>query len=306
MGVYDVRKTIKESIAWELPGNIPYEAKTRLINQFTDLWSTPAEECLTSINDVLDDVVQQLTKTHFGRFRVLQDMISDLIRPDIEEYKNKTNDAVKETLGVEISPFYTQNDKDFENLRERWLVKYRQARRHPGAYRMPRPKTPQAKAVPPPTTISIEPSPSSFTEWGGADVEVVASPGSQALKYLAAAGYKGLTVDDLARLLPRDHHFEEELVVMADVRAYFTIACKRIIDHVPLKIQQSLHQALAERLSVSLLQRLVVDATSTVNFADRMKELVSEDPAIEAERARLETKRTRLQKMQRKLADVAA
>lgn len=95
MGVYEVRKTIQESvpfpsftglrfltynvyrsIAWELPGNIPYEAKTRLINQFTTLWSTPAEKCLTSINDVLDDVVQQLVKTHFGRFKVLQELIS--------------------------------------------------------------------------------------------------------------------------------------------------------------------------------------------------------------------------------------
>ena len=67
------------SIAWELPGNIPYEAKTRLINQFTILWSTPAVKCMTSINDVLDDVIQQLAKTHFGRFRVLQDMISCVI-----------------------------------------------------------------------------------------------------------------------------------------------------------------------------------------------------------------------------------
>ena len=64
------------STAWELPGNIPYEAKTRLISQFTDLWFPPAEKCLTSINDVLDDVVRQLIKTHFGRFKVLHDLIS--------------------------------------------------------------------------------------------------------------------------------------------------------------------------------------------------------------------------------------
>ena len=67
------------SIAWELPGNIPYEAKTRLINQFTVLWSTPAVKCVASINDVLDDIIRQLAKTHFGRFRVLQDTISYVI-----------------------------------------------------------------------------------------------------------------------------------------------------------------------------------------------------------------------------------
>ena len=91
MGVYDVRQTIKEyvpcspfpscahawyrSIAWELPGNIPYAAKTRLIDQFTGLWSAPAEKCLASINDVLDDFIQQLAKTHLGQFRVLQDLV---------------------------------------------------------------------------------------------------------------------------------------------------------------------------------------------------------------------------------------
>ena len=67
------------SIAWELPGNIPYEAKTRLINQFTALWSTPAEQCLTSINDVLDDVIQQLVKMQFGRFKALHDLISYVV-----------------------------------------------------------------------------------------------------------------------------------------------------------------------------------------------------------------------------------
>ena len=81
---------------------------------------------------------------------------------------------------------------------------------------------------------------------------------------------------------------------------------QRIIDHVPLKIEQSLHQALAERLSVNLLQRLIVDTTSTSSFADRMKELVSEDPATQAERIRLERTRTRLQEMRKKLVDFAA
>lgn len=52
------------------------------------------------------------------------------------------------------------------------------------------------------------------------------SPVDEALRYLAQAGYKGLTVDDLARLSPPDRRFDDELIVMADVRAYFTIACK--------------------------------------------------------------------------------
>jgi GTPase SAR1 family protein len=310
MGVYDVRKTILESIAWELPGNIPYEAKTRLINQFTILWSTPAVKCVASINDVLDDVIQQLAKTHFGRFRVLQDTILDFVRPDIEECKDKAFSAVKETLGLEITPIYTQNKKDFENLREGWLIKYRKARRNPGEYRIPESPcerlsdslfVPIAQASSSPSSAARSKSDSAKSH----DSEERVSPETLALQYLARAGYRGLTVDDLARL-SRDKYFEDELIVMADVRAYFTLAYKRIIDHVPLKIEQSLHHALAERLSVNLLQRLMVDTTSTGNFSDRMKELVSEDPATEVKRTRLETTRTRLQEMRRKLVNFAA
>ena len=50
----------------------------------------------------------------------------------------------------------------------------------------------------------------------------------------------------------------------------------------------------------------MVDTISTDNFADRAKELVSEDPAIEAKRTRLEATRTRLQEMRRKLVNFAA
>lgn len=50
----------------------------------------------------------------------------------------------------------------------------------------------------------------------------------------------------------------------------------------------------------------MVDTASTGNFSDRMKELVSDDPVIQAKRARLEATRTRLQEMKRKLTNFAA
>lgn len=256
------------SIAWELPGNIPYEAKTRLINQFTTLWLAPAEKCLASINDVLDDVIQQLVKTHFGRFSILQDKISyvkitlsrrlmqtilyrGFIRPDIEDHKNRALAAVKETLALEITPIYTQNLKDFETLRGRWLNKYRKARQKPGEYRIrtTHPKVGGGKknpikkertvlvnstqgtdndASPEERTVALPNEPLVTQGWSmfSPAVPEITSSETQALHYLAQAGYGGLTVDDLARLYPRDHQFEDELVVMADVRAYFTLAYK--------------------------------------------------------------------------------
>lgn len=48
---------------------------------------------------------------------------------------------------------------------------------------------------------------------------------NEALSVLAKLGYTGLTPDDLAKLLPPDI-YEEELEVMAEVRAYFQVAYK--------------------------------------------------------------------------------
>ncbi|KAF8833902.1 hypothetical protein BDN67DRAFT_1006232 [Paxillus ammoniavirescens] len=285
MGLSEVRQAIKDAIAWELPNNIPYEAKTRLISQFTTLWTAPAERCLTTINEVLDDVIQGLIETYFGRFKVLQQLVSELIGADVEEYKSRTRCAMKETLELEDRPNYTQNTHYLLTLREKWLNKYRLGRRNPSQYQLP-------------------------SEPGGFDC---ASPQMQtyevsnALHYLAQAGYSGLTADDLNRLRPYNpDDFEDELIVMADVRAYFHVAYKRIIDHIPLKIEHSLHQALAGKLSVTLLQSLIVDTTAQGNFAERMKVLVSEDPAIALRRDHLQARRARLQDYRRKLMNFSA
>jgi hypothetical protein len=60
------------AIGWELPNNVPYQAKANLIAQFVKLWVAPSERCLASINDVLDQVVDTLISVHFGRFKVLE------------------------------------------------------------------------------------------------------------------------------------------------------------------------------------------------------------------------------------------
>ncbi|KIJ12486.1 hypothetical protein PAXINDRAFT_171167 [Paxillus involutus ATCC 200175] len=285
MGVSEVRQVIKESIGWELPRNIPYEAKTRLISQFTTLWTAPAERCLTAINDVLDDVIQGLIKTHFGRFRVLQELVSELIRSDVEEYKSQAHSALKETLELDVKPSYTQNTHYFESLCEKWHNTYKLGRRNPTQHLLT--TADRGNRV----SVAIE--------------SVSTTHISNALHYLAQAGYSGLTAGDLARLLPPEP-FEEELIVMAHVRAYFHVAYKRIIDHIPLRIEHSLHQALAGKLSVTLIQSLIVDTTARGNFAERMAELASEDPVIARKREQLQARRSRLQTYRRRLINFSS
>jgi len=63
------------AIGWELPNNVPYQAKANLIAEFTKLWVAPSEHCLADINDVLGDIINELINTHFGRFKVLEDHV---------------------------------------------------------------------------------------------------------------------------------------------------------------------------------------------------------------------------------------
>ena len=48
----------------------------------------------------------------------------------------------------------------------------------------------------------------------------------RALHALGELGYHGLNLERLKRLNPPDNEYEEEITVMADVRAYFQVAYK--------------------------------------------------------------------------------
>jgi hypothetical protein len=78
MGIHDIRRArvIQEFVfvfccSWavaigrELPNNVPYQAKVNLITQFTKHWVAQS----AGINNVLDQVIY----THFGRFKVLEE-----------------------------------------------------------------------------------------------------------------------------------------------------------------------------------------------------------------------------------------
>ncbi|KAG2148928.1 P-loop containing nucleoside triphosphate hydrolase protein [Suillus clintonianus] len=276
MGVHDISKVIDDSIGWELPNNVPYQAKANLIAQFIKLWVAPSERCLVGVNDVLDQVINTLITIHFGRFKVLEGYVGNLIRVQVDICKARAKEAVKTALNLETTPYYTQNTHYLQTLQEKWLAYYKVARhldRSP--YEAPR------RIL----------NPNHYYE---------ESLESRALRALAEAGYVGLTVANLSRLLPPEP-YEKELIVMADVRAYYQVAYKRVIDHIPLTIEHALHHALAEQLSQSLLTSLLTDVASGPNFSERMNELVSEDASIAQKRASLSSRKQRLSDIRRRL-----
>jgi len=91
--------------------------------------------------------------------------------------------------------------------------------------------------------------------------------------------------------------YDDELLVMATVTAYFEVASKRFVDHIPLAIEHELNQTFSEKIQ----QTLIEDIMSGPDLAGKMKDLLSEDEAIASRRQFLEQRLERLKEIKEKL-----
>ncbi|KAI0087492.1 P-loop containing nucleoside triphosphate hydrolase protein [Irpex rosettiformis] len=117
---------------------------------------------------------------------------------------------------------------------------------------------------------------------------------------LKRLGYAGVRPEDLQKLSPSDE-YEEELALMAEVRAYFKVAYKRIIDYVPLAIDHELLYAFTDDLQFHLLSALGINGTEAVA---KCAGYLAEDPDIVAEREELLSRKMRLLGVQAELLKV--
>ncbi|KAJ7025176.1 P-loop containing nucleoside triphosphate hydrolase protein [Mycena alexandri] len=91
--------------------------------------------------------------------------------------------------------------------------------------------------------------------------------------------------------------FVEELVLMANVRAYWQIAYQRIIDYVPLAVEHEFSQ----RLANSLQEMLFADLLQGPDASAKMQELLIEEPSISTKRGLLKSRIARLEEIKQKL-----
>ncbi|KAI0746433.1 P-loop containing nucleoside triphosphate hydrolase protein [Daedaleopsis nitida] len=116
---------------------------------------------------------------------------------------------------------------------------------------------------------------------------------------LAALAKIGLfvTEDDLGKLQPADT-YEEELELMAEVRAYFDVAYKRVIDYVPLAIDESYLYTFARTLQEVLYEKL---GLGSAHANARCSAYIAESPQVAAAREELTTKKRRLENVHKAL-----
>jgi len=122
---------------------------------------------------------------------------------ELGKWKGTAQQMLAKALEFDRWPAFTQNDSYLDDVRTKWLRRYKDARRAESRWLLP-------------TT------PDSEDEDDGNNISAALA---EALEALANANYGRLTQRDLVALLPQDV-FEQELILMAKVRAYFEVACK--------------------------------------------------------------------------------
>lgn len=252
IGLLEVRQVMKDSTGWELPHNIPYEAKKRLIKRFIDQWSTPAQECYDAIISILSNTLDEKTEKHFGQFPALEKRLSVDIRSELVDYAEHGQQCLIDALECEKATYFMQNNHYFEASYRLWLSHYRDLHLHPYRYI---PKSP------------------------------VSSPGI-------------ISVGASVAPTPPIPQIDAEIMVMADVRAYFKVAYKRVIDNIPNTIQRHLNQKMADNLQNRLVAKLGLGGSDS---SQRLADLLAEDPTTKNLRVQLQTKKKRLEEIRVRL-----
>lgn len=117
------------------------------------------------------------------------------------------------------------------------------------------------------------------------------------LAQLATLGYTGVTADDLDKLNKVDE-YETELNVMAEVRGYFQIAYKRIIDNVPSLIDLMFVKAIGDQMQDSLVRKLDLFSRSG---NENCAMLLEESSIIAEKRKELMARQEKLEEVNRAL-----
>ncbi|KAJ7581757.1 P-loop containing nucleoside triphosphate hydrolase protein [Mycena floridula] len=270
-----VRREIEESITWELPFHVPFDATKTLILRFTEKWQVPCKQCFQGVFITFSQFIQSLVTTHFGQFKSLETRVWNLTEQVMETSAKEALIALERMMTLENhTPLYTQNTHYYKVTRTSWLEKYLAMRKNPSSYK---------------PILAREPSP----------VEEFCAPASPSYRDRAYSYYESPVMTEIPTEIPRSpspvvkDEYHDELEVMANVRAYFQVAYKRVIDHLPMLIEHELNQKLAKQLPQTLGEALLGDPD--------IKDLLSEDPEIANRRKFLEGRIARLNEIKERL-----
>jgi hypothetical protein len=118
------------SLTRELPHNVPFAAKVTLIQRcFTD-WDEHCQRCFRTVYDATLAELKKMVRAHFGQYKgtALMDHVDAMVEGQVERCRVKTLGHVQWMLALESPPF-TMNDHYFSAYREKYVTRYKDARR---------------------------------------------------------------------------------------------------------------------------------------------------------------------------------
>ncbi|KAJ3757669.1 P-loop containing nucleoside triphosphate hydrolase protein [Lentinula raphanica] len=267
MNLTDVRQYLSRSITRELPNNIPFSATVSAIRDFQKGWPQLIKKCFEEIQILTLKLLMDQINQIFGRFLALQTHIRILAQELSETHRTACALVLSKIIEVEGSPF-TQNTHYLQSKTNNWLVRYKAAR---------------AKAMmnqSHSSTPEISPSTPS-NDSNNALTPSVDFP--YILNMLAQAGIQVSSKEELVGKLSLLDAYEKELKFMAEVRGYYQVAYKRIIDYVPGFID------------------LMFLQLGTPSGNELCANLLREDPSIVSKRDELLSRQKMLEHVQREL-----
>ena len=131
-------------------------------------------------------------------------------------------------------------------------------------------------------------------------------------------GFRSITAEQLMSLTNDEHEWEDEMIVMAEVEAYFHvtykvrhafvlssfISCwrpqplKRVIDKLPCVIDLDFLRSIQNEVQGALIKGLELD---TENATRKAQLFLAEDPSVSMRRTELQRKKTLLERVLKNL-----
>ncbi|KAJ7769899.1 P-loop containing nucleoside triphosphate hydrolase protein [Mycena metata] len=249
----------------ELPGHYPFAVQKSFIREFTAQWAAPAQVLCRVVHSALSQHVKTLIGQQLSQFGQggLERNVIILIQDFMNQRAEAAQALIAKLIALENDGPLTLNEHYLSDYQAKFLAYYRGLRE-----KQQNPVLAQAiAAFKPHTNIA------------------------QALSTLAAIGLNGIHAEDLVKLLPPDH-MDPALNIMADVRAYFQVAYKRIADNVPAAVDHELVRGVGRGLLPMLYSGLGINGPDGLRIC---RELAQENPSIAGKREELMKKLERLE-----------
>ncbi|KAG8683246.1 hypothetical protein FRC11_013789, partial [Ceratobasidium sp. 423] len=127
----DVSMMSQNAITRELPKNIPFIVKRKLIKRFVELWEGPTTILLEDVERILRAYMQKLVDHSFGQhsYGGLHNAVGTLVADRIAQCREAADAQIQFLLSIENNQTFTTNTHYFASYKDKFTTYYKAARK---------------------------------------------------------------------------------------------------------------------------------------------------------------------------------